>query len=334
MQNTGSAARLQYIHNFRGLAIMFIVATHCVSIFDWSQTPVLHDVLARVVANGSIFFLFIAGYLFDHLSASYRYQSYWATKMKFVVFPYLIVSIPAIIFFTFLAHREGLATGFYSQPKWKQIFDFLITGKHLAPFWFIPTIVIFYVVSPVLRRFFSLKIAYLTLPVLFFVGVQVPRGNALESFVHFLPIWVLGMACSRFRDQINIWFGRLLWPMIFVFLGLSAAGIHWAPGTHSWYSDLQKAVLTLIILECLRRIGHRGDRWFGLAGSLSFGIFFIHSYVITAAKIFIQWVSTEKLIGSLPLLLLAAFIAVVVTTLLVVLVKKVTGKRSRYLIGV
>lgn len=204
MITIASPANLPHIHSFCGLAIMFIVATHCMSIFGWENTPVLRDVLVRVVANGTVFYLFIAGYLFDHLSSRYRLRAYWATKIKFVVVPYVLVSIPAIFIFTFLIQREGLDVAFYDQPQWKQVFDFLITGKHLAPFWFIPTIIVFYAFSSVLRVIFSYRKAYLALPLLFLAGALVPRGNAFQSFVHFLPIWVLGMACSHFRVQADL----------------------------------------------------------------------------------------------------------------------------------
>lgn len=334
MSTITSTARIPHIHNFRGLAILFIVATHCMSIFDWTQTPVMRDVLGRVVANGTVFFLFIAGYLFDHLSASYRLRSYWATKIKFVVLPYLVASVPAVFFFTFLTHREGLPFDFYSQPKWKQMIDFVITGKHLAPYWFIPTIIIFYTVSPVLRAVFSNRIAYFILPVLFFVGALVPRGNPFQSFIHFLPIWVLGMACSHFQEKVNKLLKRFFWLMFFVVLGLFAAEMTWAAGTHSWYSDLQKAVLSLFLLEWLRWLGSCGDRWFGLAGTLSFGLFFLHSYVITAGKFLLDRIWQNQLSGNLPLLLMAAFLAAAVTALIVISIKKIAGHHSRFFIGV
>lgn len=108
----------------------------------------------------------------------------------------------------------------------------------------------------------------------------------------------------------------------------------WAPGTYSWYSDLQKAALALFLLEGLRRLGTRGDRFFGFAGTLSFGLFFLHSYVITAGEFFVEWAFSDKLPGNLLYLLTAAVITTLLTTLIVITIKKITGKRSRFLIGV
>lgn len=127
-------ARLPHLHNFRGLAIIFIVATHCISIFDWASAPLLRDVLGRVVANGTVFFLFIAGYLFHHLSSGFRAIPYWRNKLRFVVLPYVIVSIPAIALATTIVRRDGLRPGFYDQSVFWQVLEFLGTGSHLSPF--------------------------------------------------------------------------------------------------------------------------------------------------------------------------------------------------------
>lgn len=98
-QTSSGRRLLGHLHNFRGLAIAFIVATHCMSMFDWSDSPELRNVLARVVANGTIFFIFISGYLFHYLSHDFRALDYWLKKLRFVVLPYSLVSIPAILIF-------------------------------------------------------------------------------------------------------------------------------------------------------------------------------------------------------------------------------------------
>ena len=94
-----------HVHNFRGLAISLIVAVHCLSIFDWSASPGLERWLKILLLNATVFFLFIAGYLFQHLSARFHYPSYLQTKFRNVVLPYLVVSIPALILFTFVMQR-------------------------------------------------------------------------------------------------------------------------------------------------------------------------------------------------------------------------------------
>ena len=242
-----SRPRLAHVHNLRGLAIMFIVITHCLSVFDWSASPILEMVLKRIVANGTIFFLFIGGFLFEHLAVEYRPLPYLITKFKFVVVPYIVTSIPALLVFTVFSKRDGMSSGFYLQPIWLQVSEFLLTGTHLAPFWFIPTIIVFYLASPLIYMSFRRRSAYLVLPFLFLIPIFVPRGDAdpLQSFVHFLPIWVLGMACSRFSEIASRALMRWFWWLLAAALALLLAEMALTEGTHSWYSDLGKAVFAL-----------------------------------------------------------------------------------------
>jgi peptidoglycan/LPS O-acetylase OafA/YrhL len=334
-QTSSGRRLLGHLHNFRGLAIAFIVATHCMSMFDWSDSPELRNVLARVVANGTIFFIFISGYLFHYLSHDFRALDYWLKKLRFVVLPYSLVSIPAILIFTWFLRRDGMRPGFYEQAPWMRALEFWVTGAHMAPFWFIPTIVVFFLAAPLLLRVFSTPRRYLLLPLLFVVSMFVPRSaNPLLAFVHFLPVWVLGMACSFFRDDADRWIQRLFWVMPVIVLLLFFVELHWTRGTHSWYSAVQKAVLSVFLLEVFRRLGARADRWFWRLGSLSFGIFFLHSYVITSVKRVTEQLGLAQPRGGVIELCVAACLMLGLTMGLVMLLKNMLGVRSRMVIGV
>lgn len=292
--------------------------------------------MARIVANGTIFFLFIAGYLFEYLSSGFRTFPYWTKKIRNVVIPYVVVSVPAIYIFTNVIKRWDVRPNFYDQPIWKQVVEFLLTGAHLAPFWFIPTIIIFYVAAPVMHRAFSSSVSYAVLPLLLLVGAIVPRGShePLQSFIHFLPVWVLGMACSRFQEKVNQILEKIFWLLPLIVLLLFGAEIVMAPGTHSWYSDLQKDVLALFLLEGFRRIGSRADVYFGEFGTLSFGLFFLHSYIISGTRFLIEWKFGSRPAGGIVVLVFSACLAAILTALLVIILRRILGGRSRMLIGV
>lgn len=331
-----SRTYLPHVHNFRGFAITLIIATHCVSIFDWSSTPMLELLLKRLVANGTVLFLFIAGFLFQHLSDKYVVSDYLWKKTRFVVFPYLFVSIPALVLFTVVMQRTEVPPGFYDLPKWQQVTGFLLSGSHLAPFWFIPTIILFYLASPVLYWLDRQPWFYYLLPLVLLIPVFISRGSydPARSFVHFLPVWMLGMACSRYRETAALWLGRGFWWLLAAFVCFFALEFAYATGTHSWYSSIGKIVLTLFLFEAFRRWGDGSARWFALAGTLSFGLFFVHSYVISAGKLLI-----ERLVGIPPAANLLLYIAsVVVAVFLSIVVVQVArglfGRYSRSLIGV
>ncbi|MFV8824154.1 acyltransferase family protein [Thauera sp. WH-2] len=299
-----SRTYLPHVHNFRGFAITLIIATHCLSIFDWSSTPTLELLLKRLVANGTILFLFIAGFLFQHLSDKYEVRDYLWKKTRFVVLPYLFVSVPALLLFTVVMQRTEVPPGFYDLPTWRQVTSFLLTGSHLAPFWFIP--------------------------------VFVSRGsyNPAKSFVHFLPVWMLGMACSRHRETATRWLSVGFWWLLVAFIFFFALEFVYSVGTHSWYSSIGKIILTLFLFEAFRRWGDGSARWFALAGTLSFGLFFVHSYVISAGKLVVERFVGAQPAGNLLLYLASVVVAVFLSIAAVQGARRLLGRYSRNLIGV
>lgn len=333
---SGRPAHLAHLHNFRGLAIAFIVATHCISAFDWSESPRLEDIVKRVMANGTVFFAFIAGYLFEHLAPRYQPGTYLVTKFKYVLLPYLIISALPIATILWVGNRPGVAASVFELPLWAQALYFVTTGAHVSPFWFIPTIAVFYLVSPLLHSIFRHQLSYAVLPLLVVVSILVPRGNLhpLQSFVHFLSIWVMGMACCRFRLRVDPWLDRYLGILLVVTAVLMALDLYLADGSHSAYSLLGKMTLSLLLLGVLGRLGGVANRWLALMGSLSFGIFFLHSYLITAAKFAVHRLLGELPDGNLAGLALAAVLASVASIGLVLAIQHLLGARSRLFIGV
>lgn len=328
---------LPHVHNFRGFAIVLIIVTHCISVFDWSATPELALFLKRFVANGTILFLFIAGYLFQHLSDRYRVGNYLWKKIRYVVLPYVVVSIPALVLFTVVMQRPGMPDGFYDKSVLEQMAFFLVTGSHLAPFWFIPTIIVFYLASPLLYWLDRQPWFYRLLPVLLIIPIFVSRGghlNPLQSFVHFLPVWVLGMACSRYQDAATLWLKRLFWVLVAFAVIMFALEMQFAESSHSWYSSVSKIALTLVFFEMFRRWGEGGSTLFGLAASLSFGLFFLHSYLISAGKLALERFGGGLPTGSLWGYLFVSLLAVLASIGVVALARRILGSKSRLLIGV
>lgn len=331
-----SSSHLIHLHNFRGFAIALIVATHCFSVFDWSNSPLVEKVLKHLVANGTTLFLFIAGFLFQHLSDRYHVTDYLLKKARYVVLPYIVVSLPALILFTSVMPRSEMPSYFYDFQTWEKVGFFLLTGSHLAPFWFIPTIILFYLASPVLHWLDRQAWFYYFLPFVLMIPIFVSRGylDPLKSFVHFMPVWMLGMACSRHRQTATKWLNALYWPLIAVFTLLLTCELIFANGTHTWYSSIGKIVLALFLYEMFRRWGERGTKWFGLAGTLSFGVFFLHSYVISSAKMMIERFSGALPEASLPGYFLASVCAMIASIVVVQVARHILPGSSRQWIGV
>lgn len=113
---------LNYMNAFRAIAIFCIVAAHAKHIFSWENNINQEKILNLTLGNSTVFFVFISGYLFQYLLSKFEVYKYYLSKTKYVLLPYLIISIPAIFYFTFISPKEFLPPSFFSQPLQIQIF--------------------------------------------------------------------------------------------------------------------------------------------------------------------------------------------------------------------
>ena len=86
---------LNYINVFRGLAILLIIMGHTMQFGEANSWA--HIINCEIICGGTALFIFISGFLFQHLSAKFEYRNYLSKKWTNVVAPYLITSIPGII---------------------------------------------------------------------------------------------------------------------------------------------------------------------------------------------------------------------------------------------
>ena len=283
----GKLEFLNDIQKFRGFSIIFIVIGHCLSGFDWVDSPNLELFLKRFFANGTLFFIFISGYLFDHLSSRYQSIDYFKSKAKFVLMPYFFVSALPILGVILVGRRAGLRANFFDQPRWQQAVELILTGGHVTPFWFIPTLCVFFLASPLLHMAFRNKLSYVLLPVLLVVSLLVPRGvqQPVQSFIHFLPIWVAGMACCRFRWRLNYWYKKYYVLGYLVLALISVFDVFFAHGSHGPFSFSGKLLMCMLLLNLFRRKDSTSIDFLTQMGALSFGVFFVHSLVISTIKL-------------------------------------------------
>jgi len=333
----GGIVFLGYIHSFRALAILFIVAGHSIDFFAWPEESAATERLLRIlISNGSVLFVFIAGYLFQHLAAKYQTKKYFAAKLKNVILPYFLVSIPAITIFIFFITRETVWQGFYDNPQWLQAFYFYITGFHLAPLWFVPMITLFYLVAPLLVFADKHKHFYWILPATIILSCFVSRGLPHQSFIHFFSVYLLGMFCSHYKDKVNDILSKppLLSLLALLIVTLVAIEYYFMQGTMTYVNYLQKITMSVFFLGLLIRLGEKIDyKIIHTIANASFGVFFIHSYVLTGSKMLILKLFGEKTAGNLllyPLITLAVLMSCVG---IIVIMQKTLGRKSRYLVG-
>jgi surface polysaccharide O-acyltransferase-like enzyme len=325
---------LNYVHNFRGVAIILIVILHCTfwRPFNWTGYEDLSQFLRFLSNRSTAYFIFIGGFLFQYLSYKYAAKTYFRSKLFNVVLPYLLISIPAI----YKAILEG--TAFVEYPIWFQIIAYYLTGAHFLFFWFIPVIVLIYFLSPLLVKLDKSQYFYYTLPLFFILSILVDRDyhNPFQSLAHYIYFYLLGMAVSHYREKFfsymqNYWliYGGVFCIILYVDYILRANYLEQVIYVSRYTFGC------LFILFVLYRFDKQVGTTFRLFGDMSFGIYFLHGYVLSllwriGGKLSLTTPYVSANIVSYLLLLISVLL---ISYLVLWFVKKVFGKRSRMLTG-
>lgn len=329
---------INYIHNFRGLAIIFVVAGHL--LMKWPDHSHTHLILKMFWENGSVLFVFIAGYLFQHLSKKYEYKSYLITKVRNVIMPYFIVSVPIIIYRLVTDDYPGYILSFRPEfmhwETWKKIGFFFLTGAHLQPLWFVPMITIFYIISPLLLyidrhpKLYYLLIVFCLISL--FVGRE-PFTDILKMCVHFLSVYLFGMLLSRYKKK-YLEFAKRYWILISL-LTVGALFVNYI------YFDEYNGVLNYVhkMLFCcffiywLWRLDKYIPKVMGTFADLSFGIFFIHYYILLVLKAIYEKVYNHPIPGNIVYWTIYLALILLGSIFFIKIAKKVLKARSRQFIG-
>lgn len=358
---------LNYINVFRGLAILLILAGHTMQIGEKGSW--INNISFEVFAGGTALFIFISGFLFQHLSAKFEYKNYLSKKWTNVILPYMFTAIPGIILCFTLPTVYG--NPFDGLNPLAQIGIFLTTGRvHNVPAWFIPMIIIFFFLSHFLLKLERSGKLYKLLPILFLITIYCPRMDIepewvanldylhkyLEylrfigiSFVHFASMYVFGMYLSANKDKIDIFWQKrgMIW---FFMLATTIADIYFMHNGMFYNATLSKIFLTILVLGYLKhydekiksheKLNHILD----VTAKYSFGLFFVHWYFVFA---FNQLFDVPKVVPVTDLnsLLLAIGIAIARYTfvlgmsflslyLVKTIIKKLKIDNTRQFIGV
>lgn len=325
---------LKDVHDFRGIAIAWIVAGHSLLALDWDGEDPAARLLAVLLLNGSVLFVFIAGYLFQHLSGDYRFGPYLLRKLRFIVVPYLIVSVPAIAVSLWRAD-PGAGGARMIGDLALEVARCYLTGDHLEPMWFIPMICLFYAASPLLLLLDRWRFGYWLLVPLLVVSALVPRlhTDVPQTAVHFLSVYVIGMCFRRHRGRAEAIVRRWTIPMVVLAVVAIAAEMRAPPRVADALNLLQKLLVCGLLAGWLGRAGRWVPAAVGYLATLSFGIYFVHFYLVKAARVGAHALWAGGLPGNAATL---ALVFVAVTGLSVALLeaaRRTLGPSSRLVVG-
>jgi surface polysaccharide O-acyltransferase-like enzyme len=343
------------IHRLRGVAILLIVAAHCVTFFQWNSHPIGLSLVMDMFDNSTLIFMFISGYLFHHTSAHYQYKNYLRSKVFNVLMPYVIAAAPGMLYMLF-TRAPSAPDAPADLSLLGRAADLLLYGGSQVNYalWFIPVICIYYLASPLLVQLARRPAMYAVLFVLLPLSVVMHRptythGHNLLLAVYFLSAYLGGMFCSQYHDRIVPLLDRHFRLLCVVTVALVAGHVafsthHGKYGVQSMQSLLtldrpdglidwlfvQKVLITLSLWALIRRFATTRMAFLDHLADASFTIYFLHLYVIYC----VVWLTQQRAIEvSLPAFALLLVAAVAVPTLIAWGARRLSPQWSRSLVG-
>jgi len=331
---------LRYIHNFRGIAILFVVGGHAYLTLSWKAGSPSQKFFDAFWQNGSVLFVFIAGFLFQHLSWKFEYKKYLQSKLSNVLIPYLIISAPEIIYRLYT--NKFMDFSVTENPDilhWSLLHKLsymLFQGAHLPQLWFVPMIFLFYLIAPILIYMDRHPKLYWTLILTVVISILVERrpfSNIPKMFVHFFSVYQFGMFISHYKNKF-LEVAKKYWILLSVLtvLFFSLTMIYYSSEAYP-LSYIHKMFFCMFFLYWGWRLDKYLPKFLGYLAEISFGIFFIHYYFNIAYYTLAQHYFPSAKIGN-PLTWMLCMIFVILGSMAFIeLIKKVFPQYHRNIIG-
>lgn len=342
---------LSYVHSMRGLAILAVVAVHVADALNFGHSTSFSErAIYSLFGNASVLFVFVSGFLFQHLSNKFRYTTYLTKRLLTIVLPYVVISVPVLLH-QYWRH-DDVFRGTDGVNPLLVAAHALLTGLHMRiPFWYVPMIVPLYIAAPLLLKIDRRRSWYAVIVPLLMMSMLLHRSRehrlVWQSTLYFLPVYLTGMWASAHRERVLSFVGRYRW-----LIGATVFTLWLYQLTHHQYGGpifslrpfsteagvldldlLTKLIAAVLMVELLRRHDRVVRDWFRRLAETSFGIFFVHGPVLAV----LQGLARRKLPGSahygVGVWLLGTVCVISISMGSIWLVQRLLGNRSRYVIG-
>lgn len=355
---TARVAHLEYLDGFRGVAIMFVVMIHANNAmlqrgiertedqFSWVWT--FFHILSH---NSTVYFALISGVLYAYHLHTKPHIAFLRSRFEAVVVPYVLVSALLTVLIT------GLAAARSGDPPSTAAFagDLafnILTGEAWNHLWYIPVIVVLYVISPLLLRGVEdpragrpLAVTLVCLPLLV---SRTGTDITFSMLVYFAGVYTVGLLIGRDPERV---LARLSDHVgVIALIAVIAATAVWLI---DWYgleflgptSFRESAIyalrisLAMLILVWLRAnftsLSPVAKTALNQIAAYSFGIYFLHAPLLRPiVKILGLLVPEGNPSWALMIAVIISFLVSLLTTWLIVhVIKFVSGDKSKLLIG-
>ncbi|WP_286267671.1 acyltransferase family protein [Thalassotalea atypica] len=350
---TNSPSYLHHLHAFRGFAILNVVGAHAWSFMIFWTGDLSSEGISRLfwltetIFHGStVYFALISGLLFSKILETRGWQAFFTSKFTNVVIPYIIISLFLTWhYWQYLVQDPVLNISLkdYLIVVWSN----LISGKASIHFWYIPVLMVMFLVTPLLAWIQKHSIIAMNLIALLpLVISRSPFPDFLkpQTFIFFIGAYVLGMVVGQHYEQFKLFVAKYQrWLLVLVLLtsfvlfslylyGYQAEGFYSVRQTLVY---LQKTAICALALYWLSQREDKLPNWLLNLGSYAFAIFFLHvifiDLVIQSSRDIVAASRTVELIALLGSL---NFVAAIVGSMLIALiVKRIFARHARKIVG-
>ncbi len=270
-------------------------------------------------------------------------------KANYVLVPYLICSTIPILYAVFVDSKGSFLLDSLKDKPVLAILWFLVTGRAVYAYWYIPMIMVVFAISPAINFLIRSKSLIYTilgmLPISMIIHRPKFNMNPLHSLMYFLPVYLLGIFCSIHQKKIYTFLKsnkiKIAILLLAITLGLVQIFIFNVSGNFNknfWsitvpdVNLLQKILLCFLLMSILDNYEDTDVTPLKKAAETSFAIYFIHPFLLKPlTRLVRSWELDFQ--GNLFTLILATLAVVTLSMAIAHLTKLVFKGNSRYLIG-
>jgi len=297
-------------------------------------------IIRETFLDGStIYFILISGFLFQHLSGTFKPLNYYGKKIRFIIFPYIFMILVFHAFHAFVGSEKESLAWFLELIPIKLLYG-------MGPLWYIPFISILFFLTPLFYYVpNNIKVRFLPyLLLLPLLGTRTGTDITLGQYIYFTPVYLFGMYASLKYDTVLmlVYEYRKIILTTAISLTLVIFGF-WVSDYHITYERTYLAILyarnMLAALYAIYYLSLGKDHYKPILDKIaiySFALFFAHDFIhkkITSKLL--TWISEyvgDVTIIFISILYIPLFIAL--NFFLLYLAKKILGRFSRYFLGV
>jgi hypothetical protein len=351
------------LNYFRAIAILSIVAGHCYDIagINIGTLTFGEKIAVNLITGGTALFVFISGFLFHHIFIPrYQYKKFIIGKVKNVLIPYLILSLPVI-----LLYLKGTGQAPYFEPEATGALDRYIipiikyywSGSTVIAYWYIPFVMITFSMAPLhvkfVRQGTTIQLAIIAIFLAISAVLHRPIDNiyVLQEVLYFFPVYLIGIFCSIHKEKIYYIMNNKEAYLLLIVISLAIyealinrqGNYHKAAFTLNGIDIMlfQKIILSLFFMVWLHRFEKTSIKIIEIIAATSFSIFFLHGYLISLTKREFEHLGISSLeaftktlhFSSWLNLTLIVITFVMISSLIAIGLKKAIPEYSRYLTG-